>query len=257
MEDIMHREYFGNTVLSYLIAAGIIVVGSTLLRVFRKTILIRLKKWTDSTDSSTDNFIVGSLEKFALPALHVLIIYWGVNYLTLSEQAEHVLDIAITVALTYFVLRILSSSLLLLLTNRVKHQERGEEKVKQLGGLMIIINIMLWTLGTVFLIDNLGYNVTTIITGLGIGGIAIALAAQNILGDLFNYFVIFFDRPFEVGDFIIVDDKMGEVEHIGIKTTRLRSLGGELLVIGNSNLTSSRIHNYQRMQKRRVVFSID
>jgi len=257
MEDILQHEYFGNTLLSYLIAAGIILIGSSLLRIFRKTILIRLKRWTDSTTSATDNFVVGALEKFALPALHWVIIYWGINYLSLSSQAEHVLEIAITVVVTYFILRILSSSILLLLTNRVKKQERGEEKIKQLGGLMIIINIMLWTLGIVFLIDNLGYNVTTIITGLGIGGIAVALAAQNILGDLFNYFVIFFDRPFEVGDFIIVDDKMGEVEYIGVKTTRLRSLGGELLLIGNSNLTSSRIHNYKRMQKRRIVFTVD
>ncbi|HEY3406362.1 MAG TPA: mechanosensitive ion channel family protein [Ohtaekwangia sp.] len=257
MNELLQREYFGNTVLSYCIAAGIILIGSSLLRIFRKTILIRLKKWTDSTSSNTDNFIVGALEKFALPALHWLIIYWGINYLTLSVQAEHVMEIAITIVVTYFILRILSSSLLLLITNRVKRQERGEEKIKQLGGLMIIINIVLWTLGVVFLIDNLGYNVTTIVTGLGIGGIAVALAAQNILGDLFNYFVIFFDRPFEVGDFITVDDKMGEVEYIGIKTTRLRSLGGEVLVIGNSNLTAARIHNYKQMMKRRVVFTID
>ena len=96
-----------------------------------------------------------------------------------------------------------------------------------------------------FLFANLGYDVTAIIAGLGIGGIAIALAAQNILGDLFNYFVIFFDRPFEIGDFIVVDDKKGTVEHIGIKTTRLKSLSGEQLVFSNSDLTNSRIHNYQ------------
>ena len=88
------------------------------------------------------------------------------------------------------------------------------------------------------------------------GGIAIALAAQNILGDLFNYFVIFFDRPFEVGDFITVDDKKGTVEYIGIKTTRLRSLTGEQIIISNSNLTGSRIHNYKRLETRRVLFTI-
>ena len=122
---------------------------------------------------------------------------------------------------------------------------------------MIIINVVIWALGIVFVIDNLVGDVTTIIAGLGIGGIAIALAAQNILGDLFNYFVILFDRPFEVGDFIIVDDKLGAVEYIGIKTTRIRSLSGEQLIIGNSNLTTSRIHNYKRMFRRRVLFTID
>ena len=91
---------------------------------------------------------------------------------------------------------------------------------------------------------------------LGIGGIAIALAAQAILGDLFSYFVIFFDRPFEVGDFILVGDKVGVVEYTGIKTTRIRALGGEQLVFSNTDLTNSRIHNFKQMERRRVVFKL-
>jgi small-conductance mechanosensitive channel len=93
------------------------------------------------------------------------------------------------------------------------------------------------------------------VAGLGIGGIAIALAAQTILGDLFSYLVIFFDKPFEIGDFIILEDKMGTVEYIGIKTTRIRTLGGEQLICSNTDLTNSRVHNFKRMQERRVVFS--
>jgi small-conductance mechanosensitive channel len=117
--------------------------------------------------------------------------------------------------------------------------------------------MVIWFLGLVFLLSNWGIEVTPIIAGLGIGGIAVALAAQNILGDLFSYFVIFFDRPFEAGDFIVVDDKMGTIEYVGIKTTHIRALGGEQIIIGNSNLTNSRIHNYKRMGRRRVVFTID
>jgi small-conductance mechanosensitive channel len=154
------------------------------------------------------------------------------------------------------VIRLLSSFIRLTLESFISNQEGGQEKLKQLNGIMLIINAIIWGVGLLFLFDNLGYNVTTIIAGLGIGGIAIALAAQNILGDLFNYFVIFFDRPFEVGDFITVDDKKGTVEHIGIKTTRLLSVNGEQLAFSNSDLTKSRIHNFKRMQRRRVVFSI-
>jgi len=104
--------------------------------------------------------------------------------------------------------------------------------------------------------DNLGFNISAIVAGLGIGGIAIALAAQAILGDLFSYFVIFFDRPFEVGDFITVQDKVGTVEYTGIKTTRVRALSGEQLVFSNTDLTNSRIHNFKKMQERRVVFKL-
>ncbi|MCK4428221.1 MAG: mechanosensitive ion channel family protein, partial [candidate division Zixibacteria bacterium] len=101
-----------------------------------------------------------------------------------------------------------------------------------------------------------GFKISTVIAGLGIGGIAVALAAQAILGDLFSYFSILFDRPFEVGDFIILDDYLGTIEHIGIKTTRVRSLGGEQLVFSNADLTNSRLRNYKRMAKRRVVFKL-
>jgi small-conductance mechanosensitive channel len=111
-------------------------------------------------------------------------------------------------------------------------------------------------LGLVFLLDNLGFEISAVIAGLGIGGIAIALAAQAILGDLFSYFVIFFDRPFEIGDFIVIGDKKGNVEYIGIKTTRLRSLSGEQLVFSNTDLTNSRIQNFRRMERRRVVFKL-
>src|SRR5690625_6766746 len=112
---------------------------------------------------------------------------------------------------------------------------------------MLIINVIIWTVGLLFLLDNLGYNITAIITGLGIGGIAIALAAQNILEDLFNYFVIFFARPFEIGDNLVIDDKSGTVDYIGIKTTRVRSLTGAQLVLSNADLSYSRIHNYNKI----------
>jgi small-conductance mechanosensitive channel len=118
------------------------------------------------------------------------------------------------------------------------------------------MQVVIWVGGFLFLIDNLGYDITTLVAGLGIGGIAIALAAQTILGDLFSYLVIFFDKPFEIGDFIVVEDKMGTVEYIGIKTTRLRTLGGEQLICSNTDLTNSRVHNYKRMQERRVVFGL-
>src|SRR5690606_3530149 len=139
-------------------------------------------------------------------------------------------------------------------------QRKGEdgtaEREKQLKGITTLASFLIWSIGLVFLLDNLGFEISAVIAGLGIGGIAIALAAQTILGDLFSYFVIFFDKPFKIGDFIIINDKMGSVEYIGIKTTRLRSLGGEQLIFSNTDLVNSRIHNYKRMERRRVVFKL-
>ena len=104
--------------------------------------------------------------------------------------------------------------------------------------------------------DNLGFKISTVIAGLGIGGVAVGLASQAILKDLFSYFSIIFDRPFEVGDFIIIGEYLGSVEHIGAKTTRIRSLSGEQLIFSNTDLTDSRVRNYKRMEKRRVLFRL-
>ena len=257
MNDILSRVYFSNTVREYLIAAAIILGGLLILALFRKIILRRLEKWADRTESNLDNFIIKAIENFAMPAVTFFIVYVGINYLVLSEKADKIIKIVIAAIITFFILRLISSVALQGLQSYVRRQGHGEEKLKQLGGIMLLLNIIIWTIGFIFFFDNLGYNVSAIITGLGIGGIAIALAAQNILGDLFNYFVIFFDRPFEIGDFIVLDDKKGNVEHIGIKTTRLKSLTGEQLILSNSDLTKSRLHNFKRMERRRIEFAIN
>lgn len=256
MKESLKATFFNNSLEDYLYALSITLICFVVIRIFKSIIFKRIKIFSVSSNAKWDDFIVNSIEKFVIPALYFVAIYIGINYLTLSTRVQNIIHIALTVIVTVFILRLLSSIILLLLENNIRKQERGEEKVKQIGGLMIIINIVIWIIGLIFLFDNMGYDVTAVVTGLGIGGIAVALAAQNILGDLFNYFVIFFDKPFEVGDFIIIDDKMGVVDYIGIKTTRIKSLSGEQLIFANSDLTNSRIHNYKRMERRRALFKV-
>src|SRR5207244_4916450 len=116
---------------------------------------------------------------------------------------------------------------------------------------------VLWVLLAVTALQTFGITVTALVTGLGIGGIAIALAVQNILGDLFAALAIVLDQPFVIGDSVQVDSINGTIEHVGLKTTRIRSLSGEQVVISNADLLRSRIHNYRRMELRRVAFNID
>lgn len=257
MSDILEQTYFHNTIQDYLIVFGSIVIGLLLVRSLKKLVLKKVKGWTQHTQNHFDDHIIESIERFGVPALYLVIIYFGITSLTLTEKAENILLIAITVAETILIVRFVSFLISMLLTSYVRRQHNGEEKVRQIGGLMLIVNIVIWAVGLIFLFDNMGYDVTAVIAGLGIGGIAVALAAQNILGDLFNYFVIFLDRPFEIGDFIVVQEKSGVVEYIGIKTTRVKSLSGEQLIFSNSDLTNSIIHNYKRMERRRAVFTIE
>jgi small-conductance mechanosensitive channel len=123
--------------------------------------------------------------------------------------------------------------------------------------LGIGIKVLLWVIIFITALDKFGVNVTTLVTGLGIGGVAIALAVQNVLGDLFAALSIVLDKPFDVGDAIAVDQMSGTVERIGLKTTRVRSVSGEQIIISNSDLLKSRIRNYKRQVERRVVFTSD
>lgn len=257
MNDFLDQVYYNNTVRQYFTALGVIIGGAILVLALKKVIIKRLQAWAAKTPGTWDDFIIESISRFVVPILHWTIVYWAIHLLDLSKRTEHFIQIATSVVVTYFVLRLISSIVMVVLKSEVRKQESGDIKIKQLGGLMMIVNVFIWFLGIVFLLSNWGIEVTPIIAGLGIGGIAVALAAQNILGDLFSYFVIFFDRPFEAGDFITVDDKMGTIEYVGIKTTQIRALGGEQIIIGNSNLTNSRIHNYKRMVQRRIIFSLD
>ena len=256
MQGFLNQTLWGNTAERYLIAVGIFIVGIVLIKIFKTIVLYRLKKWADKTETTLDDFLIKGVEKSIVPLLYYGIFYVAVTSLILNPQFQKILQIVSLVILTFFIVRFVSSTIMFTLTYFIKKQERGDEKARQLRGMTVLINVFVWVIGIVFLMDNLGFNISAVVAGLGIGGIAIALAAQAILGDLFSYFVIFFDRPFEVGDFIIVGDKVGAVEYTGIKTTRIRALSGEQLVFSNTDLTNSRIHNYKKMERRRVVFKL-
>ena len=128
--------------------------------------------------------------------------------------------------------------------------------VTTIRALGFLATAVVWAAVFLVALDNLGVRVTAMVAGLGIGGVAIALAVQNILGDLFASLSIILDKPFVYGDFISVGDMSGTVEKVGLKTTRIRSISGEQLIFSNSDLLQSRVRNYKRMMERRVVFSI-
>jgi small-conductance mechanosensitive channel len=256
MQDFLSQTYFGNTVLNYIIALGIFIVGIIVIKIFKTIVLNRLKKWSESTETQIDDFLVRGIQRTVVPLLYLGAFYLAIEYLKIDPDTMGIINKIAVIIFTFFLLRAISSVIRFSLSAYVRKKGGEESREKELRGISTIIGLVIWTVGLVFLLDNLGFRVSAVITGLGIGGIAVALAAQAILGDLFAYFVIFFDRPFEIGDFIIVGDKLGSVEYIGLKTTRVRSLSGEQLVFSNKDLTDSRIHNYKKMERRRVLFQL-
>ncbi|MGO4771207.1 mechanosensitive ion channel family protein [Flavobacterium sp. W22_SRS_FK3] len=254
--DILNTTFLDNTFLSWLIAAGMIIASIIIIKTVKVVVIKRLKNWAMNTKTTWDNFIIEVVDKSVLPILYISSFYFALLTLKLPDNINKVIHIAYMFSFTFFILKIISAAFKKFVYSFIQRSEESESKQKQAGGLIAIVNIIIWICGLIFLIDNMGYNVTTLIAGLGVGGIAIALAAQAVLGDLFSYFVIFFDRPFEIGDFVVLGDDNGVIEYIGIKTTRIRTLSGEQLICSNTDLTNSRLRNYKRMEKRRIVFSL-
>ena len=256
MEDFLNQIYFGNTILEYITAIGIFVLVIIVVKIFRLVVLRRLKKWAQKTKTTIDDFILNGIKKSVIPILYYSAIYFAARSLNLTDSVRNILDVLSIVVVTFFIVRLITSTLDYSIKSYAIKQEEADQKAKQLKSISALARIVIWGVGLVFLLDNLGFDISAVVAGLGIGGIAVALAAQTILGDLFSYFIIFFDRPFELGDYIKVGDKNGTIEHIGIKTTRIRALNGEQLVFSNTDLTSSRLHNFKKLEKRRIVFAI-
>ncbi|OQX81668.1 MAG: mechanosensitive ion channel protein MscS [Candidatus Omnitrophica bacterium 4484_70.1] len=251
----LNIKLVGNTLLDYIISFIILLIAFFLIRIFRKVVLNRLRKWVQKTETTLDDFIVNNiLGKTLLPLLYFGAFYISLNLLQLTSLLKKIMNVLGMALITFFVTRLIIEVLSYALKIYWMKQGKKEALERSLKGILRVAKILIWGLAIIFFLDNLGFKVSTVLAGLGIGGVAVALAAQAILKDLFSYFSIIFDRPFEVGDFIIVDDFLGTVEYIGIKTTRIRSLGGEQLVFSNTDLTDSRVRNYKRMEKRRVVF---
>jgi len=256
MDEFIKKIYFGNTISDYITALVIFVVCILIISILRRFVTKALLNWSKKTGTQVDSMLVKLMQRLIIPFLYYGALYYSIKSLTLLPKISQVFDLISVVIITFILIKLIISTINYLLNAYFRRQEKGIEKHKQIKGITTLISILIWGLGVVFLLDNLGFKISAVVTGLGIGGIAVALAAQAVLKDFFSYFVIFFDRPFEIGDFITVGDKNGTVEQIGIKTTKLRALSGEQIIFANADLTDSRIHNFKRMQKRRIAFKI-
>ncbi|GMR04945.1 MAG: mechanosensitive ion channel family protein [Thermodesulfobacteriota bacterium] len=256
LNELLQKTFFGNTALSYIIVAGAIVLGLILVKIIASVVIGGLRRWTAKTAGKLDDIIIEIMRKNAVPLLYYGVFYVATRSLVLPSALDRSINVIGVILLTLLSIRLISG-LIVYIFEHYWLKDADLEKKRGFKGVIPAINVLLWGLGIIFLLDNLGFKISTVIAGLGIGGVAVALAAQAVLGDLFSYVSILMDRPFETGDFIILESgHLGSIEHIGIKSTRLRSLGGEQIIVSNSDLTSSRIRNYKRMQNRRVVFKL-
>lgn len=248
--------FYGNTVRTWLIAL-VVFFGTLTLLLFVKRVVVRqyvtrLTRRIDVVSSLIANLAGSTRFVFIL----VVALYAGAMVLNLPAEANRVIFLILVIGLIIqgglWANELIAHWLARYRSRKI--EDGGTDTALTALGLMA--RVTLWSVVVLLVLDNLGVEVTALVASLGIGAVAVGLAVQNILGDLLASLSILLDKPFVVGDFIVVGDFMGTVEKVGIQTTRLRSLSGEQLVFSNNDLVQSRIRNYKRMQERRIVFSI-
>ena len=256
--DVMDSQFLGNTVEDYLISAAVFLGVLVGLPIGKAIILRRLKAVSERTANDFDDLLHDLLRRIVGPFVYLFTaLYVGTLFLTLPEGLSGLLQALFVIILTVKVAQVLQGITAYGIRKWTEQTAKEDPtSAAMLKNMTWVARFVIWAATLLFVFDNLGVNITAFVASLGIGGVAVALAAQSVLGDAFSSFAIFMDKPFQVGDFIIVGDLLGTVEHVGFKTTRIRSLGGEQLIFSNSDLTSSRIKNYKRMKERRVVFSL-
>jgi len=254
MEEIFKYQFLGNPVTSWLIAIALTIASYLLVLLIKKIVLQKFRLLAKKTRNNIDDTIIDLFQN-KTNSFIVLILSLYIGSLAIKTSYNSLLaSLAIAAFLiqTAIWLNFLASKIF----EKIASDKTGQQTRSAYHGLAIIAKIAIWSIILLLVMNNFGINITALVTGLGIGGVAVALAVQKILGDLFASVSILLDRPFVEGDFIVVDDYAGNVEHIGIKTTRIRSLTGEQIIFSNTDLLGSRIRNYKRMKERRILFNI-
>jgi small-conductance mechanosensitive channel len=254
--DILEQTIWGNAAAAWLLALAAAVFTFLVLNVLKHILPRRLLAWTIRTETDLDDLIVDLVSRTRYLFLVAIAIYVGSLILALPQVEPGLRTVMVIVFLVQAGLW--GNGLIdYLVSRQVKEQREKDDATAAatINALGFVGKVTLWAVALLLALDNVpGIEVDTLIASLGVGGVAVALAVQNILGDLFASLSIILDRPFAVGDFITAGEYAGAVEHIGLKSTRVRSPVGEQVIFSNSDLLDSRIRNYGRMEKRRVPF---
>ena len=251
--DVM---FFNNPVLGWLTALAVAIGVTLALYLVKMVVVHRLGALAARTETRLDDIAVAALQSTKKFVMLVMGLYAGSKVLALPDSV-HIFATRAAIVTGLIQAAIWGNNALRAwLVQYYENRSNEPGRATSAAAVGFILRMVLWIVILLMILDNLGVNITTLVASLGIGGIAVALAVQNVLGDLFASLSIVLDKPFVIGDFVIIDKYLGTVEYVGLKTTRIRSLGGEELIFANGDLLKSRLQNMTRMRRRRVVFSI-
>jgi len=252
---VLGYRYLGTTVQSWLVAAAIAFLVTTLLTLLRRAVIGRLRRWAERSTTPVDDLLVSAFASLRFLFFVAIGLWLATEYVSLSDNVRTGFRVGVLL-LTWLQLGLTLQAAVRKLSRRWGGADEDGEAKTMASAIGFLSSLLIWSAMVVAALSTLGFKISALLAGLGVGGVAAALAVQSILGDLFASLSIYFDRPFNLGDFIVVGNEKGTVEKIGLRTTRIRALGGEEIVFANGDLTKSRIHNFKRMQDRRVTFRV-
>jgi small-conductance mechanosensitive channel len=253
---MLNTSLWGNSLRDWAIAAAIAIGATIGLGLVKRWSLVRLRRLAERTESTADDLVVSVLARTKRIFYVAVGVWLGLRHVVISDTWRHWTRVGLVLVLLWQVGAWLQIGIRQAADSwrSTRGDDAGARTVA--SATVFVSQLVVWSLMLVGALSTLGFEISALVAGLGVGGVAAALAVQNILGDVFSSLSIYFGRPFDLGDFIVVGAEMGTVEHIGLRTTRLRSLGGEEIVFANGDLTKSRIRNYKRMRERRILFGI-
>ena len=254
--NFLDQTFFGNPVRTWALAGAAFTAVMVLLPTIRRLVIARVGKVPAEMRPPWVELVLLLITRTRPLWIFVAALYAGERVLDLPARVERIsTGIIVVVAWMQAAVWGVAAIEFLLRNRQAKLSAEGAQRQSgSISVLMFVVRVVLFGLAGLLALDNLGINITALVAGLGIGGIAIALAVQTILGDLLASLSITLDKPFEEGDWLRIDDLEGTVEHIGVKSTRLRSVSGEQIVLSNADLLKSRVRNMGRMPERRALF---
>jgi small-conductance mechanosensitive channel len=256
MTELLGREALGNSVARWMLAAGIAVLAAVLLRVVALVAIKNADRIARRTAIAWDDTLIAALEKTRWFFYLVLGLYFGSLSVTLPPVprlwAVRAFELVSLLQIGLWLHAAIKQTV-----TRWKADAAGTpERATAASAIGFIARLTVWTSLALMALTIVGIKITALVAGLGVGGVAAALAVQNLLGDLIASLSIYFDRPFDIGEFIVTADGNGTVERISMRSTRLRALGGEELIYANGELVKKTIQNFGRMKERRVVLEV-
>lgn len=259
MDALTETLYLGNTLLQWLTAAGIIVGSVIVAKILYWMFGGMARKLTRRTRTRLDDLLIDMLEEPVVFAVIIIGIWFGLGRLDMPENLSNWIgmgyQLLIVFNVAWFVVRFLDALIEEYIVPLVEKTE-GELDDQLLPIIRKAMKITIWAMALVIALNNAGYDVGALLAGLGIGGLAFALAAQDTVANLFGGFTIFADKPFTINERVVLDGYDGIVEEIGIRSTRLRTLAGRLVTIPNSRIANNVVENISSEPGRKVVMTL-